>query len=120
MKAPTANLINAITLIVLSLWGFAAIGMSSTTALIPAAAGAMLLVCQRGVKEENKIIAHIAVVVTLAILLALIVPLTSALGAVYEDPLALLRTIAMMATCVIAFVAFIRSFIAARKARDGE
>ncbi|MEM6577381.1 MAG: hypothetical protein AAF678_02735 [Pseudomonadota bacterium] len=118
MKAPTANLINAITLIVLSIWGFIEIGMSSTTALIPAAAGVMLLVCQRGVKEENKIIAHVAVLVTLAILLALIVPLSSAIGDVYEEPLSLLRTVVMMATCLLAFVAFIRSFIAARKARE--
>jgi len=120
MKAPAANLINAISLIVLSVWGFVEIGMSSTTALIPAAAGAMLLVCQRGVKEENKIIAHIAVFVTLVILLALIVPLASALGAIYEAPLALLRTGVMMATCLLALVAFIRSFIAARKSREAQ
>ncbi|MEM9844885.1 MAG: hypothetical protein AAF965_08810 [Pseudomonadota bacterium] len=119
MKAPTANLINAITLTVLSTWSFIAIGMASTTALIPAVAGLMLLGCQSGVKEENKIIAHIAVVITLGIFLALIVPLVSAFGAVYEEPLALLRTALMMATCLLAFVAFIRSFIAARKARDG-
>ncbi|MEM9910003.1 MAG: hypothetical protein AAF922_04400 [Pseudomonadota bacterium] len=118
MKAPTANLINAITLLVLSIWGFVEIGMSSTTALIPAGAGVMLLACQRGVKEENKIIAHVAVLVTLVILLALIVPLTSAIADVYENPLSLVRTLVMMTTSVLALVAFIRSFIAARKARD--
>ncbi|MEM6375651.1 MAG: hypothetical protein AAF686_05380 [Pseudomonadota bacterium] len=119
MTAPTANLLNSITLIALSIWGFVEIGMSSGTALIPGAAGIMLLVCQKGVKEENKIIAHIAVLVTLLIFLALLVPLSSALGDVYQEPLALLRLVVMMLTCVLAIIAFIRSFKAARRARDG-
>ncbi|MEM7076694.1 MAG: hypothetical protein AAGA28_17500 [Pseudomonadota bacterium] len=119
MTAPTANLINAIALIVLSVWGFAEIALSSWTALIPAAAGVILVLCQPGVRAENKFVAHVAVLVTVAILLALIVPLSSALGNVYEAPLALARTVIMMGTCLLAMVAFIRSFIAARKARSG-
>lgn len=117
MTAPTANLINAITLIVLSLWGFVEIGLSSTTALIPAAAGVLLLACQRGVKEDNKIMAHLAVLITLALLLALLIPLGSALRADYEAPLALLRMGLMVASCGLALLAFARSFIAARNAR---
>ena len=67
MNAYKANLINSISLIVLGVWGY--IDGSSITALIPTAFGAILLACSGGVKNQNKIIAHIAVLLTLLIYL---------------------------------------------------
>ena len=115
MKAHTASLINAATLIVCSIWAYASIGGSSFTALIPGAFGVALLVCYRGVKAENKVIAHIAVLVTLVVLIALFMPLSSALstGSLW----ATLRAVAMMATSILAIVYFIKSFRDARRAR---
>lgn len=65
MNAPTASLINALTLIGCALWAYAAIGGASVTALILAVFGAALLACWPGVEAENSIIAHIAIVLTL-------------------------------------------------------
>lgn len=115
MKAHTANLLNAIVLIILSAWGFFASGMASFTALIPAAVGLLLLGCYSGVKAQNKVIAHIAVLLTLGILIALFMPLLSAVRG--GDTWAALRPMIMIATTAIALVFFIKSFIDARKAR---
>ena len=56
MNAYKANLINSISLIVLGVWGY--VEVSSITALIPTAFGAILLACSSGIKKQNKIIAH--------------------------------------------------------------
>ena len=116
MKAHTASLINAATLIVCSIWGFAAIGGSSFTALIPAAFGVALLLCYRGVAAENKVIAHIAVVLTFVVLIALYMPFSSAVGS--GDALRLLRSTLMVVTTIAAMIFFIKSFRDARKARE--
>lgn len=117
MKAHTASLINAITLIACGVWAYVAIGGASFTALIPAAFGVALILCYRGVAAENKVIAHIAVLLTLLVLIALYMPLSSALSS--GEPLRLLRSVLMVATTIYAMVAFIKSFRAARKARQG-
>ena len=70
MNASKANLINSISLIVLGLWGY--IDSSSTTALIPVIIGGSLLGCTNKIKEGNKLIAHLAVLATIIILVALI------------------------------------------------
>ncbi|MEM8776366.1 MAG: hypothetical protein AAGF53_15125, partial [Pseudomonadota bacterium] len=74
MKAHTASLLNAIVLIIFSSWSYFASGMVSLTALIPAAFGLILLGCYSGVKVENKVIAHIAVLCTFIIFVALFMP----------------------------------------------
>ena len=71
MKTTNANLLNSITLIILGLWGY--FDVNSPTALIPVFFGVLLLLCNNGVKNENKIIAHIAVALTLLLLIALVV-----------------------------------------------
>jgi len=117
MKAHTASLINAIILIVLSLWGYMASETPSFTALIPTIVGVLLLAMNRGVKNENKVVAHIAVVLTLVILLGLIKPL---MGAVERDDTAAIgRVVVMLLSTVLAMVYFIKSFIEARKKRQG-
>lgn len=114
-SAPLANLINAGTLIVLSAWAYLGSDTPSLTALIPGGFGMALLICQQGVIRENKGIAHVAAVLTLIVLIALLMPLSGAIGR--GDGPAILRVGLMTATSLVALVAFVRSFIAARKAR---
>jgi len=114
MKAPTANLINADVLIIMGLWGY--FETSSNTAFIPVVFGVALLLCHGGVKSENKVIAHVAVVLTLLILLAMLgMRLPKAID---SGGIALVRTILPIITGILAMVAFIGSFRAARKARE--
>ena len=66
MNASKANLINSISLIAFGLWGY--FEVTSPTALIPVGFGVVLLLCYNGVKTQNKVVAHIAVLLTLVIL----------------------------------------------------
>tara|TARA_B100001057_G_scaffold151206_1_gene151145 strand:- start:3618 stop:3956 length:339 start_codon:yes stop_codon:yes gene_type:complete len=111
MNTYKANLINSISLIILGVWGY--IEVSSVTALIPTAFGAILLACSGGIKKQNKIIAHIAVLLTLLILFALLgMRLPKSLE---SGGLGLFRVLAMCGTSIIAMIYFVKSFIAARK-----
>ena len=86
---------------------------SSITALIPTAFGAILLACAGGVKNQNKIIAHIAVLLTLLILFALLgmrLPKSLESGGI-----GLFRVLFMCGTSLLAMIYFVKSFIAARK-----
>ncbi len=116
MPAHTASLVNAVTLIAMSLWGYFSSDDPSPTAFIPAAFGAVLLACNPGLKKENKVAAHIAVGLTFLLIFALVMPLRGALGR--GDMLAVVRVALMLVTTILAFVAFIQSFRAARKARE--
>lgn len=117
MNAATANLINAIILIALGAWGYFGADKPSPTALIPVGFGVVLLCMYPGVLKHNKMIAHIAVSVTLLLLLlALIMPLMSAIGK--GNSMAIYRVAFMMVSCAVAMFFFIKSFIDARKARE--
>lgn len=114
MNAANANLLNAITLLAMGGWGYSE--TQATTALIPVFFGVLLLVFTNSIRSHNKAIAHIAVVLTLVILLALCgmrLPKSMAQGGI-----GLYRVIAMIVTGVIALIAFIKSFIDAKKARQ--
>ena len=113
LKPFQLSLINALTLIVLGGYGYIQSESPSPTALIPVIIGILLIAMNKGVKNENKIIAHIAVTLTLLIILGLIMPLLGSLQR--SDTAATIRVILMIATSVIAMVGFIKSFIAARK-----
>ena len=111
MKTTNANLLNSITLILLGLWGY--IDVNSPTALIPVVFGAILLLCNKGLKNENKIIAHIAVALTFLLLIALVgMRLPKSLDA---GGIGLYRVIGMILTSALAMVSFVSSFISARK-----
>ena len=111
MNVYKANLINSISLIIFGIWGY--IEVSSVTALIPTAFGATLLACSSGIKKQNKIIAHISVLLTLLILFALLgMRLPKSLE---SGGLGLFRVLAMCGTSLIAMIYFVKSFIAARK-----
>ena len=114
MKAHTASLMNAVILIGFGLWAYLGSDAPSKTALIPVVFGGVLLALYPGVKKENKIVAHIAVLLTLLILGGLVKPL---LGALDRNGLAVMRVLVMMASTVVALVFFIKSFIDVRRAR---
>ena len=113
MNSTTANIINSICLIVIGLWGY--LEVSSPTALIPVGFGAALIFCSPGVKKENKVIAHIAVLLTLVILIALVgMRLPKSID---QGGLGLIRVLLMIGTSVLSMVYFIISFIENRKVR---
>ena len=119
MKTNQANLLNALTLILMPLWSYLTYEGTiekpdqSITALIPVFLGVVLLLCNGGVKRENKMIAHIAVFITLIALIGLLKPLNAAI----DDgrTLSIFRVVAMLITGSLAMITFIKSFIAARK-----
>jgi len=118
MKAATANLLNAVILIAAGLYGYflvpATTGTQSPTALIPAAFGILFLLLHKGVASANKVVAHIVVILTLVLLGMCIWRLT--LVPVW-DAKKYIFLICIISNA-IALVAFIGSFVAARKNRS--
>ena len=113
MKAHTISLISSVVLIVMSAWGYLSSDSPSLTALIPLFFGVVLLACYPGIKSEDKIIAHVAVLLTLIVLVALFMPLKGAIGR--DDSMAVVRIVIMISGTSLSMVAFVKSFIAARK-----
>ena len=113
MKASTSSLLNAIILISMGLWGYFESESKAITALIPVIIGIILLLVNKGVKNENKALAHVAVLLTFLILLGLIKPLFGAFER--ENAYAIIRVLFMMISSLWAMISFIKSFISARK-----
>ena len=114
MNSTNANIINSVCLIVIGLWGY--FEVSSPTALIPVGFGTVLILCTPGLKKQNKVIAHIAVLLTLIILVAL-----SGMRlpkSIEKGGLGLVRVFLMIGTSAFSMFYFIKSFIAVRKARE--
>jgi len=116
MNPYKANLVTAITLIVMSAWGYLASDNPSFTALIPAIFGIIFLALSGPFKKENKVAAHVIVLLTLLVFISLFKPLTGVLGR--EDSLGIMRVIIMMVVSFFALIIYIKSFIAARKAKQ--
>jgi hypothetical protein len=76
----------------------------------------VLLALNGGVKRQNKTIAHIAVVLTLLVLLSLIMPLVGSIRR--DNDMAVIRVAIMMGSSAYAMVYFVKSFKAARLARE--
>ena len=113
MKASTSSLLNAIILISIGLWGYFESESKAITALIPVIIGIILLLVNKGVKNENKALAHVAVLLTFLILLGLIKPLLGAFER--ENAYAIIRVLLMIISSLWAMISFIKSFISARK-----
>ena len=113
MKASTASLLNAIILISMGLWGYFESESKAITALIPVIIGIILLLVNKGVKNENKALAHVAVLLTFLILIGLIKPLMGAVER--ENTYAMIRVLLMIISSLWAMISFIKSFISARK-----
>jgi len=113
MQATKFNLLNSFSLIFFGVWGY--VDSNSLTAFIPVAFGVVLLLCHSGVKKENKIVAHIAVLFTLIILGALLLmrlPKSFAAGGI-----GLYRVVFMIFTSALSMVGFVKAFIDARKSK---
>jgi apolipoprotein N-acyltransferase len=115
MSAHKASLINAVVLIVFGLWGYLGSTTPSLTSIIPVVFGLLLLLLNNGVKKENKIVAHIAVLLTVIIFAGLFMPLMGAIDR--SDNPAVFRIATMLFFTVMAIVYFIKSFVNARKAK---
>lgn len=118
MKAHSANLINSISLVIIGLWDFVAIGGVASSNLIPVVAGVILLFLYAGIKKEDKIIAHIAVVITLLVVLSLIKPLIESIEGGNITPL--IRSLILILTGLLAMAYFVKSFVDARRNRKSE
>lgn len=114
MNATKANLLNSIVLIAVGGWGYFDGDGKSITALIPVIFGVVLLLCYNGIKKQNKVIAHIAVLVTFICLIGLFMPLNGAIER--GNGIAVGRVSTMIVTSLTALIFFIKSFIENRKA----
>lgn len=111
MNVGNANLLNALTLIGMGIWGFKTTG--SNTALIPVIFGVVLLVLTNSVRSHNKAASRVAVLFTLIVLLALVgMRLPKSLD---QGGPGLYRVIAMIVTGVLALFAFIKRAIDSRR-----
>lgn len=76
MKPSIVNFINGLVLIIAGLYGYFGItgntGTASVTALIPAAFGVLLVVLSYFWKKAPKVVSHIAIVLTLLLLIMII------------------------------------------------
>lgn len=115
MNPANISLLNAVVLIGVGLAGYFTSETPSNTAFIPVVIGALILACNPGVRKNNKAIAHVAVLLTLLILLGLAMPLKGAIGR--GDTAAMGRVSIMLITTLFAMIVFIRSFVQARKAK---
>ncbi|MCB8998888.1 MAG: hypothetical protein H6540_09675 [Bacteroidales bacterium] len=113
MKPYFINGVNAVVLIILGSWAYLGSDSPSPTALIPVFGGLILLILTPSFKKGNRVVAHIAVTLTLILLIGLIKPLTGAIGR--NDFLGIARVIIMMLSSAAAMFYFIRSFVEARK-----
>ena len=114
MNTSTINIINSISLIAMGIWGY--IDVSSVTALIPTFFGIALILCTNGLKKENKMISHIAVLLTLLILGALLgMRLPKSID---QGGIGLIGVIIMIGTSAVAMLFFINSFIRARRNKN--
>jgi len=115
MKPHISSFISAIVLIFVGAWSYFSSDVRSVTALIPVFIGIVLLVLNPSFKRENKVIAHIAVVLTILVLIGLVKPLIGAIGR--DSSMGIFRVILMMVFLVYALITFVQSFIEARKGK---
>ena len=92
--------------------------MEAFTALIPVFVGIILVVVNKGVQNENKIAAHVAVLLTFLILIGLLRPFFGSLER--NDTSATLRVSLMIISTIFAMISFVKSFIAARNLRKSK
>ena len=111
MKPHKISFANAITLISFGLWGYIDVDYSPT-ALIPVIFGIIILILNPGLKRENKVVAHIVVLLTFLILGGLVKPLMSTLES--GNTMGITRVSLMMLSTLMSLIVFVKSFIANR------
>ncbi len=116
MKPYIANLINGLVLIGFGLATYFLNETRPPTALIAPAFGLIFLLSTPMMKKENKVVAHIVVLLTLLIIIALAgKPLIRNIEEGNTINIVLIG--GMILTSIFSMVTFIKSFIDARKAR---
>lgn len=118
MKPYQINIINAAILVVLGAWGYLGSASPSKTSLIPVAFGVLFFALTPWFRQDNKVVAHVVVLLTFVLLFALAMPLKAAAGRGNQE--AVIRLSVMMISCTIAMFFYIKSFRDARKAREVE
>jgi hypothetical protein len=114
MKPYLANLINALTLVVLG--GLAYLEKDAVTALIPVIGGTIFWLYTNKIKEGDKTASHIVVLLTFLLTLGLAMPLHRELQ--LDDTMGVIRTLIMISSCIFALIVFIQSFREARMNRQ--
>ena len=109
MNSYIANIINSTVLVFIGIWGY--FEAPSKFTLIPVVFGVLLLTCSNGVKNKNKLIAHIAVLLTLMLLLAYF-PFKLLNN---DGGIELICVLVMTFTSLLSMIYFIKSFKANRK-----
>jgi len=98
------------------LWGISGLRVSIANRPHPDRIWVGFALATFSLRRENKVVAHIVVLLTIILTVALIVPLRGALNR--DDLFAALRIGIMLAGCVVAMVAYFRSFIEARRGKS--
>jgi len=113
MKPYQANLINALTLVVMGGWAFAS--TSSVESLVIVTVGIFFWAWTPKLEAGDPFLAHTVVVVTLILLICL---LSALYGQAHrDDSLGGTRSMMMISSCILALAVYIHSFREARKAR---
>ena len=112
-------------------WGYVDSEAQAVTALIPVIIGIILLLVNNSVKKENKIIAHIAVLLTFIVFIGLIMPLKGSIERdkprteyIYDEIIIMLTikniVFIIIISSALALISFIKSFIKTRKERESK
>ena len=115
MNAYKTTIFGSLFILIISLWG-AVEASFSPTAFIPLVIALLLLLCSKGVKNEHKIISHIAVLLALLCFLGLFMALKGTLDR--ENPEGTYRVISMIIASAIILISYINSFIKSRRKKD--
>ena len=113
MNTQKSSFLNALILILFGCWAYFTSESPSMTSLIPVFFGFILILFNKGLKNKNKIAAHLVVFLTLIILVALFMPLKAAIGR--ADNIAIVRVSVMLLSTIFAFYYQIQSFVNARR-----
>jgi len=117
MKVYMISMLNAFVLMVVGLWGYLGDEASTMLALIPVFTGALLLSLVHGVRYGSKSMALLSLILTSLILIAMIMPLISAVG--HADSPSTYRIGFMMMSSSIATGYFIRNvFLKSKKKKS--
>ncbi|MBK8450786.1 MAG: hypothetical protein IPL42_12505 [Saprospiraceae bacterium] len=108
MKSTQATIINAIILLAIGFWGYAANNFSAHTAFVPMGFGLLLLVFAFYTKHENKVLAYIVFGLTLIVMFAMLRPFLR--NADQGDLNGMIRVGLEMASCAMALIVYIRNF----------
>ncbi|TVR86901.1 MAG: hypothetical protein EA411_09235 [Saprospirales bacterium] len=108
MKPYPATIIAGFTLIVFSLWAWFSAENGSWTALLPVGFGGIFLILSNGIKNGNRKVLIALTAYSILVTLALYMPFQRAWEG--GDNLATIRTLIMVGVCVVAVIAYIKSF----------